>query len=214
MKENKWFKVKQRVELHISTESGVLNLSTHIENVEQDGKFIVAAPFYKGQLYPLLAKEQVELLAIVEGIGIVSCDVIVDKRLKKDDIVLLQLERISDITKTQRRRHYRLPTLLETEILVEDRPDLRNVHAVSKDISAGGIRCITPERFFKEEAVHLKVKLDGELLDINSSVLDSHKVTSEGTRFETRFEFKEIEQKQERIIVAFIFDQQRKRRRR
>ncbi len=214
MKENRYLKVKQRVELHIFTKGSILNLSTHIEHVTEDGKFIVAAPFYQGQLYPFLAREHVELYAVIEGAGVVSCDVLVEKRLRNGKIVLLLLERISDIKKTQRRKHFRLPTLLETEITAKLNTREPDIHAVAKDISAGGIKCITPEKLAAKEIVSIKMDLNGEKIEVDSSVLDSLEVSTENVRFETRFEFAEMELKQERIIVAYIFDEQRKRRRR
>lgn len=210
----KWFKVKQRVELHIQTSKGVLNLSTHIEHVTDQGEFIVAAPFYKGQLYPFLSKEHIEVFTIVEGVGVISCDVVVSKRLKNGSIVLLLLERISEVRKTQRRRHYRLPTLLDTELEVTDRPSFETFQAVARDISAGGIKCITPEALFNKEHVRLKVDLNGEILNLHSSVLESIALSPDEIRFETRFEFDSIALQQERVIVAYIFEEQRKRRRR
>lgn len=210
----KWFKAKQRVELHIETDRGVLNLSTHIEHISDEGELIVAAPFYKGQLYPFLAREHVELFSIVEGVGVISCDVIVVKRLKNGSIVLLMLERISEVRKTQRRRHYRLPTLLDTELESLDRKDFSNLHAVTRDISAGGLRCVTPEKLYEKEHVRLKVDLNGEILNLHSSVLESVSLTADQLRFETRFEFDDLELQQERVIVAYIFEEQRKRRRR
>lgn len=210
----KWFNVKQRVELHIDTDKGVLNLSTHIEHITNEGEIIVAAPFYKGQLYPFLAKEHVELFTIVEGVGIISCDVIVAKRLKNGSIALLLLERISDIRKTQRRRHYRLPTLLDTDIETTDRPGLETFHAVTRDISAGGLRCITPEKLFEKEHVKLKVDLNGDVLNLHSSVLESVILKANQMRFETRFQFDDLQMDEERAIVAYIFEEQRKRRRR
>lgn len=210
----KWFKPKQRVELHIDTDRGVLNLSTHIEHITEEGEVIVAAPFYKGQLYPFLAKEHVELFSIVKSVGIISCDVIVAKRLRNGNIVLLLLERISEIRKTQRRRHYRLPTLLDTELEITDRSNLLEIQAVTRDISAGGIRCITPEKLFEKEHVKLKVDLNGDVLNLHSSVLESISLTADQMRFETRFEFDEIDIQEERVIVGYIFEEQRKRRRR
>lgn len=211
---NKWFKVKQRVELHIQADGKVLNLSTHIEHVKDDGEFIVAAPFYKGQLYPFLAKEHVEMLSIVEGVGIISCDVIVQRRLRNGAVVLVLLERISEIRKTQRRRHYRLPTLLDAEVEPTDRMDFSSLQAIARDISAGGIRCITPEKLFEREHVKLKVDLNGEVLNLHSSVLESFPINPDDFRFETRFMFDEIPLEQERMIVGYIFEEQRRRRKR
>lgn len=210
----KWFKAKQRVELHIETGRGILNLSTHIEHVTEEGEFVVAAPFYKGQLYPFLAKEHIEVFTIVEGVGVISCDVVVAKRLKNGSIVLLLLERISEIRKTQRRRHYRLPTLLDADIEYTDRPSFQKFQAVAKDISAGGIKCITPEALFNREHVKLKVDLNGEVLNLHSSVLESISISQDDIRFETRLEFEDMALQQERVIVAYIFEEQRKRRRR
>jgi c-di-GMP-binding flagellar brake protein YcgR len=210
----KWLKVKQRVELHIETSKGVLNLSTHIEHITDDGEFIVAAPFYRGQLYPFLAKEHIELFAVVDTIGIISCDVVVAKRLRNGSIVLLLLERVSELRKTQRRKHYRLPTLLDAEVEVDGRIDFQKIQAVTRDISAGGIRCITPERLFEREHVKLKVDLNGDVLNLHSKVLESISLTTDQLRFETRFEFDDLEIQQERTIVAYIFEEQRKRRRR
>lgn len=208
----KWFKIKQRVELHIETELGVLNLSTHIENITDAGEFIVAAPFYRGQLYPFLTQEHVELVSIIDSLGIISCDVIVSKRMKNGSIVLLVLEKISDIRKVQRRRHYRLPTLLDTEVVPLMRLERVHLHAVTKDISAGGLKCITPERLFQEEHVRLKVNISGETLKLNSSVLESVALTPEALRYETRFEFDDLKMYEEKIIMGYIFEEQRKRR--
>lgn len=212
--DNKWYKDKQRVELHIGTNKGVLNLSTHIENITEDGKYIVAAPFYRGHLYPFLAREHAEMHAIVDSIGVVSCDVLVEKKLKNGNIVLLLLERISEIERIQRRKHYRLPTLLDAELELDGRPDFTAFQGITRDISAGGIRMITPERLFEKEHVRLKVDLDGEVLNLHSKVLESIALTPEELRYETRFSFDELDLNEERIIVAYIFEEQRKRRRR
>lgn len=210
---SKFLKPKQRIELQIDTEKGILNLSTHVEHITEAGEFIVAAPFFKGQLYPFLKREHVELVSIVEGAGVISCDVIVERRLRNGDIVLLLLERISDIRRTQRRRHYRLPTLLDAEIVPNQRPEKHMIHAVSRDLSAGGMRLITPEMFFNKEHVRLKVALNGQTLTLHSSVLESISLSTDSLRFDTRLEFGDLEINQERVIVAYIFDEQRKRRR-
>ncbi|MCH4887198.1 flagellar brake protein [Acidaminobacter sp. JC074] len=211
---NNWFKPKQRIELHIDTSKGILNLATHMEHITDAGEFIVAAPFYKGHLYPFLSKEHVELFTIVEGTGIISCDVVVDRRLKNGDVVLLLLERISDIRKTQRRKHYRLPTLLEAEVITPERPNLSKIHAVSRDISAGGIRMVTPEQLFQKEHVRLRVDLNGQELSLHSNVLESIEMNTNSLRYDTRLQFSELNSNEERVIVAYIFDEQRKRRRR
>lgn len=211
---SKFFKPKQRVELHIDTEKGILNLSTHVEHVTDAGEFIVAAPFYKGQLYPFLKREHAELFSIVEGAGVISCDVIVERRLKNGDVVLLLLERISDIRRTQRRKHYRLPTLLDAEVIANERPEMHRIHAVTRDLSAGGMRMVTPERLFEKEHVKLKVDLNGDELNLHSSVIESISLSAESLRFDTRFEFSNLALDQERMIVAYIFEEQRKRRRR
>lgn len=211
---NKYFKPKQRVELHIDTEKGILNLSTHVEHVTDAGEFIVAAPFYKGHLYPFLKREHVELFAIVEGAGVISCDVVVERRLKNGDVILLLLERISDIRRTQRRKHYRLPTLLDAEVIANERTEMHRIHAVTRDLSAGGMRMVTPEKLFEKEHVKLKVDLNGDELSLHSSVIESISLPTESLRFDTRFEFSNIALDQERMIVAYIFEEQRKRRRR
>lgn len=211
---NKWFKPKQRVELHVETDRGTLNLSTHLEHITDDGSFIVAAPFYRGYLYPFLAKEHMELYTIVEGTGVIRCEVVLEKRLKNGDVVLLLLEKISDVKRTQRRKHYRLPTLLDAELTIPKRKDWVTLHGVTKDISAGGIRMVTPQRLFHQERVRLKVHLNGEDLNLRSSVLESVEMTSQATRFDTRLEFSQLDIEEERVIVAYIFEEQRKRRRR
>jgi len=210
---SRFLKPKQRIELHIDTEKGVLNLSTHVEHITDAGEFIVAAPFYQGHLYPFLKREHVELVSVVEGAGVITCDVVVERRLKNGDVVLLLLDRISDIRRTQRRKHYRLPTLLDAEIQPNERPEVSKIHAVSKDLSAGGMRLITPEMLFKREYVRLKVELNGEQLNLHSNVLESVSLSTESLRFDTRFEFSNLNFDQERLIVAYIFDEQRKRRR-
>lgn len=209
----KWFKVKQRVELQITDDNRMLRLSTHIEKVDEAG-FIVAAPFYHGQLYPFLSNENITLTAIVEGIGVVSCVVIINKRLKNGDIVLLVLTRITDVIRMQRRKHYRLDILLDTEIDIPSRPKRKTIVAVIKDISAGGARCITREKMFVDEGAFLSLNLNGKAIEIPSFVLDSINMSSQKFRFETRFKFKEMHSEEERVIVAYIFDEQRKRRRR
>lgn len=213
MKDTNLLEVSQRVELHIATESGVLNLSTHIEHINSDDRFIVAAPFYKGRIYPFLAREHIEVLSVIEDVGVVSCEAIVEKRLRNGNVVFLSLERISDITKNQRRRHFRLPTLLNTELEMPKRLKDQKLNALVKDISAGGIRCVTPIKLNSSEGVQLKVNLNGEVLNLNSNVINSCEMALDADKYETRFEFKDVQARQERTIVAYIFDEQRKRSR-
>ncbi len=205
------FKPRQRVGLNVKKENGVLNLPTHIETVKEGG-YIVPAPIYMGKIYPFLEKELLDMEAILEGSGKLSCSVVVNKKLRNNNIVMLDLEQVSDIKKTQRRKYYRLPTLLDSEVEL-DNGEKTFYNVTVTDISAGGVRFSSSQKFYKKEHLKLKVKILDSDISLRSKVIDSVMV-SDIKKYDTRIQFESLNIDQEQLIVAYIFEEQMKRRRR
>lgn len=207
-----FFYPKQQIELHIEADGDVLNLPTYVQSIPSRSEFVVAAPYFEGQLYPLLANEKLEMYAVIEGQGIISCAVMIQKKMVNNETVYLLLSRLTDVRRIQRRRHFRLPTLLDAELEIQDRENRVRIHGVTRDISAGGIRVVTSSPLYKKEHVKLKLSLNGEKIELDSSVVDSIETNELYKRYETRIKFETINIDNEKAIIAYIFDEQLKRR--
>lgn len=75
------------------------------------------------------------------------------------------------------------------------------------------MRLVTPQELYEREHVKFQVDLNGEVLNLHSNVLESIPMSAQSLIFDTKFEFEDLNIDQERTIVAYIFEEQRKRRR-
>lgn len=219
------------------TENGkVPILASQLEAVEDDGGLIMQMPVYKGKIILLSLGSRYELMFYTKkGLYRGVCQVV--DRYKEDNLFMVRVVLKSGLNKFQRREYFRLECILsmqayeldreealtldgeELETLLQD-PDIleTEVDAIIVDISGGGIRFITDKKSEEGDCLAVRTRLQNENIDkqllVAVSIVSCRKMASGMERYETRAEFLRLGTKLRETIIKYIFDEDRKIRKR
>lgn len=219
------------------TENGkVPILASQLEAVEDDGGLIMQMPVYKGKIILLSLGSRYELMFYTKkGLYRGVCQVV--DRYKEDNLFMVRVVLKSGLNKFQRREYFRLECILgmqayeldreealtldgeELETLLQD-PDIleTEMDAIIVDISGGGIRFITDKKSEEGDCLAVRTRLQNENIDkqllVAVSIVSCRKMASGMERYETRAEFLHLGTKLRETIIKYIFDEDRKIRKR
>ena len=172
----------------------------------------------------LLPRNVIGSLVVYTSNGLYQCDVKVGERYKKDNIYLQVLELVSGIKKYQRREFYRynctIPVfsrvLTEEELksMVWDETQ-KGIEGSTLDIGGGGIRYMVSEQMTSGEHVicFLKLEIKNSIKEIQAlGKILSVRPVKDSNLFEVRVQFEKISNAAREQIIQYIFEDERKRR--
>lgn len=165
--------------------------------------------------------------------GLYECLGVVENRYKKNNILTLVVDIKTPPQKFQRREFYRVNCLIDMQYykISEEVADLDTTEAVFaeiqnpeyigrekktsiQDISGGGIRFISDEKFEKDSYILAVIRLTNEKID-NTFYLVCRIVSSEEVEYMTdkysnraKFNFKDIKDRE--AIVRYVFEEERR----
>jgi c-di-GMP-binding flagellar brake protein YcgR len=194
-----------------------------------DGDDIIAAlPMYEGHLVTLEVDSRLDCYFYTPR-GIFRGTARITSRYKEKNLYLMKLEQEGELRKFQRRQYYRLPcnigaqmrTLEVAEVLdysagQEPVETLETVYesGVIVDISGGGVRIFTPQKYEKDDYLYVKFSIDMnvgrrdlELLTRVVMCIESH---GKDDYYDVRVQYKDIPPQIRDSIVKYIYEQQRK----
>ena len=139
------------------------------------------------------------------------------------------MEFIGTLEKFQRREYYRLPCIINADIIPingEEVLEYSQKHIIPDkiyedmqsgiivDISGGGVRIMSDRRFSKNDYVFLRFSIEMNIgvreLELMGVVVLSQESPNRSNYYDSRIEFKEITSEERDNIVKYIFEQQRK----
>ena len=194
-----------------------------------DQHFQVSTPIegYKVLLLPVGGRYEA---TIYSGNNIYVCQVRVTDRYKVRNQYVMNVELTSSPKKFQRRAYFRLeytrdfefqlPEEAEGAVSEEEREDLEETNVffdrgILLDLSGGGCRFVSREKIEPGERLILRIPLElkeTKILTVTGKTLSSKRLENNGRSFEQRVEFIDIENAQREEIIQFIFQQERKNR--
>lgn len=211
-------------------------LASQLESVEDNGELIIRMPLYKGKLILLSLGSRYELMFYTRrGLYRAVCQV--TDRYKEENLFMVKVMLKSNLTKFQRREYFRLECILGMqafELSREDALTLNGVQlearikdpeiimtessAVIVDISGGGIRFISEKKYEEGDYLAVRTVLKNETVDqeltVVVSIVSCRKAAPNMERYETRAEFLHLGAKLRETIIKYIFDEDRKIRKR
>ena len=175
---------------------------------------LVGIPISKGTIRPISIRDEIKLIYTKKGMASYGFKVRVTDRGKKGNIPYLKVVKISEIEKVQRRDYYRLDMVLNVEIHINnDRGEvIKVIEGLSKDISGGGIRVLCKEPIDKGTIIELVIKNENEPIKVIANVLRCSLYEEVYSQYEIGLAYKDISINNREKIVKFIFDAQRKMR--
>lgn len=211
-------------------------LVSQLEEIDEDGELVIQMPMYKGKLVLLSLGSRYELMFYTKrGLYRAVCQV--TDRYKEDNFFMVKVMLRSNLTKFQRREYFRLECIIgmdayelqreEAELLtgakLEQRisdPEIAQTlsKAVIVDISGGGIRFISERKHEEGDCLAVHMTLSNENIDkdiwVVVSIVSCRKAAPNMERYETRAEYMHLGNKLREVIIKYIFDEDRKIRKR
>ncbi|MCR5256425.1 MAG: flagellar brake protein [Acetatifactor sp.] len=214
--------------------NGELKLRKYISRVEtivSEDTMEIAMPMEQSKLI-LLPVDGEFNLTIYAQTNLFQCFVRITDRYKSNNLYMLVVELISNLRKVQRREFYRYScalemasrTLEEEEIKALEskipytlQPGLPLKRSVIVDISGGGLRFISTHQYDIGSLLYCSYYLlkDGEkkLYEVTGRVLAVKELVNRPGTFEHRVEYYNINSDTREEIIRFIFEEERKERR-
>ena len=215
------------------TESGKMPiLASQLEAVENNGELVIQMPVYKGKIILLSLGARYEMIFYTrKGLFRGVCQV--TDRYKEENLFMVKVVLKSGLNKFQRREYFRLECILGMQAYELTREDalrldgaaledhlkdpemiMTESNSVIVDISGGGIRFIGEKKYEEGDCLAVRTALQNENIDqpllVVVSIVTCRKATPNMERYETRAEFLHLGSKLRETIIKYIFDEDRK----
>ncbi len=213
-----------------SVESKVL--LSQIYDMMDDEQLKIAMPIVEGRVIPLPVNARYDVCFFTSG-GLYKSRVVITDRYKEDGLYILVVELMSDLKKFQRRQYFRLECTLDIEYrqledsdvhkIKEDPELIRDIiekepftAAIVLDISGGGVRFASEEKLEPDTNILVDLNISTEsgqkVYGVMAKVLSSSRIINKEHMYEQRVEYLEIAGHTREAIIKFIFEQERRLR--
>ena len=232
-----------KIEFHDNIPAEEVGLGTservyvsQVFDFNDNGNINVAMPISKGQLIPLSKGKKFNAFFYTSK-GIYQCRCQIVDRTKVDNIYSMEIALLTELQKYQRRQYFRLEKTIPvryTELSDEDYMSILETHhfpdhlkdisiytdANSMDISGGGMRFVGKQRVEagKKVLVIFEVTEKGNIKMFRLPATVIAAVTPSGRNGRTgicelRVEFENITREYRELLIRYIFEEERKKRR-
>lgn len=184
-----------------------------ITNIIDANTLEIQAPLEKGVVISLDKGKDYECYFISLH-GLFRCQVGLESRYREGGLHFLRMKIKSQIVKHQRREFYRLDDIFDFRYFNHESDQWQK--ATSLDISGSGIRCIIHEDLAKKTRIlcDLNFEIDKKGYHVSNlaEVIETRPLSISDKRYESRWMFVDIPSNQQDIIIKYIYDEQRRRR--
>lgn len=189
-------------------------LVSQIIDIIDDDSILIAIPIFQNVITPISVGEIIKISYSKKNLGVYGFKGKIVGRKNISDISHMKVERIGEIFRVQRREFYRLEVLLNTQIKTIDlqNRDEKIIFALTKDISGGGLRVISKDELKVGSFVQIKIENNNQTINVQGEILRCVPYEESDYKFELGIIFKDIGEKVREQIVSFIFEHQRKLR--
>ncbi|MBC7959345.1 MAG: flagellar brake protein [Vallitaleaceae bacterium] len=184
-----------------------------IQEIPDENQIIITAPIENGKIIPLEMNWEY-YLCIYTANGLYRCESEVVDRKRVDHMFYATLKLKTKMQKYQRRQYYRLDCVLSFHYKNDEKEVWNN--GLILDISGGGLRFTSNAQLVPLEQVVCHIQLnfedDQKHLYVNGSIIDCNIIDFNANIYETRVAFDTISNDAREIVIRFIFEEERKRR--
>lgn len=216
----------------------IVSIGDKIEISKSDFDFLENEESYKSQILEIYSAEKIRISAPIDNGKIVPLSVgdkyyiciyaqtslyrgkiKIEKRDKDDNQFTIDASMISKLEKLQRRQYFRLKCVIDFKYKSEDNEKKQSwFEGLIIDISGGGIRFISKQKIDVEEHILCKITLENNtgkhIVNVNCKILTADALINDINKYEYRAQFGEIDALDREIIIKYIFDEQRRLRKR
>jgi c-di-GMP-binding flagellar brake protein YcgR len=212
-----------KLELEISNsinEEKKLVLISEFEWADNESTAVIAAPILEGAIYNIHIGALMNVYFILDG-ELYKLKARVMERKRIDNIALLGMKILGDIERIQRRQFFRFEYSLPFKYRIVEEPNNSNDSktdkysmAITRDLGGGGLCILIEEKIDEGIVVEGELELsEKEKAKFSGKIIRVSKRESEGKyNYDAAIEFYQIDNKVRETIIKYIFEQQRKLR--
>lgn len=208
---------------------GVKTYRTSVYDILEDGRLELVMPMERTKLVLLPVDGEYDVCFFSHG-GMYRADVRIVDRQKINGTYILVVEMISNLHKFQRREYYRFNCVVdmtareltgqELNAFAQGRADLipekDMARGVIVDISGGGTRFVSRQRFHEDSVILMRFDLpimeSERPFLLAAKVVYSGEIENRKNEYENRVKFEFIDTATREEIIKYIFDEERKNR--
>lgn len=202
-----------------------------VHNILSEDTLEITMPMEQTKLILLPVDSEFDLVFYGNG-SLYQCFARIIDRYKSDNVYLLVVELTSNLRKYQRREYYRFSCVLEMcarnlekeeVVAIEQRmpyeltPGLPLKQSVIVDISGGGLRFISSQRYEPGSLLYCSYNLykdeERRKCEVIGKVLAVREIEDRRGTFEHRVQYYDINAADREEIIKYIFEEERKSRR-
>ena len=236
---DQYIQLGQRIELKsvtpITTDAGHQELrkiyNSKVYDVLSDERLEILMPYEQRKLILLPVHSEYTIYFYTDG-GIYECRARIVDRYKMNNVFILVVELLTSLKKYQRREYYRHTCViaLQTRQVTEEEIELMKKpvfefdsklpmqKSVIVDISGGGLRFISADHYEIGSIVLARFFLDihegRKEYEVTVKVLKVQNAEKRPGYFEYRVQFQNLANKKREEIIQYIFQEERKNRKR
>jgi c-di-GMP-binding flagellar brake protein YcgR len=179
-------------------------------------RMIISTPIFESRLIFIPLNGKLHISFFHRKYGLMGFTAVVAARESRGNVATLKIQAQSGLERVQRRKHYRLDSLLNSEYRIFGAsPDKSSASSLTKatvkNISGSGACIMTEENVPKNTVIELYIRLNEKTkIKAVCTVLRNQPVeVKKGVSYELGLHFTEISPKDQDIIIKYIFEQQR-----
>ncbi len=204
---------------------------SQIQDILSENQLELVMPMEKTKLI-LLPMDKEYNLVVYSGSNLFQCFARIIDRYKSDNIYTLVVELTSNLRKYQRREYYRFSCVLEMNSrnleeeevrAIEERDPYSNLipglplkRSVIVDISGGGLRFLSTHPYEPGSLIYISYNLvlrgKKKEYELVGKVLSSEKQRDRKNTYEHRVQYVDIDVDVREEIIKYIFEEERKHR--
>ncbi len=236
---SKFIKVGNKIELQAvdkwngtGKEENPKTYVSRVQDILSEDTMEIVMPMEQTKLILLPVDNEYNMVFYGEN-GLYQCFARITDRYKSSNVYILVVELTSNLRKYQRREYYRFSCALdmcarnleEEEVRAVEKklpyvlqPSIPLKHSVIVDISGGGLRFISEQKYEVDSLLycsyHLVVGGQRKKYEIVSKVLSARELENKPGAFEHRVQYYDLKEETREEIIKFIFEEERKSLRR
>lgn len=215
-------KLEMEIINSIGERIGQSYVSQLMDIIDKDN-ITIAAPIHEARLMLITNGTRIRIVFLHDRYGLLTFNGFITSKQKRENIIEFYINVQYPFEKIQRRTYFRLGCFLDTlyRVCEEDetpRMDMSSgiepikyYKAITKDLSGSGACVVTDEKVEKGAIVEVKIKLrENVAMNAFCKVMRvSEKEASKNIKYELGLFFSKISQRDQDLVIKYIFDQQR-----
>ncbi len=203
----------EKINLVVIDEYNNCEYLSKVEEIHENGIIDVLIPISKKQMIYIKKDAFLKVIISRDSAIFEFKAKLVNKVFGKEP--LLQLDRVSEIIKIQRRNYYRLKIIKQIKVrkVVNIKEKLYEEYfsAALVDLSGGGIGINSTEKLDANDIVEINMELSSKIINMYGRVVRIELlIKSKQEMYNYGIHFEKITEIERNIIMRFIFDEQRK----